>query len=99
MTDEHIIAYLLKELPEEDLERFEDECFARESWPDQIELVEEDLIDAYLRNELTPERRQRFENHYLTTQARQERVIMAAALLRHVDEYNAASEPAAAPPK
>ena len=100
MTDERIIAYLLKELPEEDLERFEDECFAQESWPAQIELVEEDLIDAYLRNELTPERQQRFEHHYLTTQARQERVIMAAALLRHVDEYNAASEPAAvAPPK
>ena len=98
MTDEHIIAYLLQELPEEDLERFEDECFAEESWPTQIELAEEDLIDAYLRNELTPERRQSFERNYMTTEARQERVIMAAALLRHVDEYNAASEPAVAAP-
>ena len=52
MTDERIIAYLLEELPEDDLERFEDECFAQESWPAQINLVEEDLIDAYLRNEL-----------------------------------------------
>ena len=98
MTDKHIIAYLLEELPEDDLERFEDECLAQESWPTQINLVEEDLIDAYLRNELTPERRQRFERNYLTTQARQERVSMAAALLRHIDECNAASMAAVAVP-
>ena len=98
MTDERIIAYLLEELPEDDLERFEDECFAQESWPTQIDMVEEDLIDAYLRNELTPDRRQRFERNYLTTEARQERVIMAVALLRHIDEQNAASKVAAALP-
>jgi methionine-rich copper-binding protein CopC len=92
MNDERIIAYLLKELPDEDLERFEDECFAQESWPTQIELVEEDLIDAYLRRELTPERRRRFEESYLITEARQERVSIAAALLRHIDERNAVSQ-------
>ncbi|HTG15817.1 MAG TPA: hypothetical protein VK747_11170 [Blastocatellia bacterium] len=92
MTDERIIAYLLEELPEDDLERFEDECFAQESWPTHIHLVEEDLIDAYLRNELIPERRQRFERNYLTTETRQDRVSMAAALLRQIDEYNAASK-------
>ena len=98
MTDKRIIAYLLEELPEEDLERFEDECLAHESWPTQINLVEEDLIDDYLRNELTKERRQRFERNYLTTQARQERVSMAAALLRHIDECNAAMPAITVPP-
>jgi hypothetical protein len=98
MTDKRIIAYLLEELPEDDLERFEDECLAQETWPTQINLVEEDLIDAYLRNELTPDRRQRFERNYLTTPARQERVSMAAALLRHIDECNAAMAAVAAPP-
>src|SRR5262245_19277092 len=95
MNEERIIAYLLKELPDEELERFEDECFAQEEWPTQIELVEEDLIDAYLRNELTPERRQSFEENYLITQVRLERVSMAAALLHHIDERNAASQRAA----
>lgn len=93
MTDERIIAYLLEELPEDDLERFEDECFAQESWPTQIDLAEGELIDAYLRDELIPERRHRFEENYLTTEARQERVSIAAALLRHIDEYNASPEP------
>jgi hypothetical protein len=99
MTDERIIAYLLEELPEEDMERFEDECFAQESWPtDMINGVEEDLIDAYLRDELTPERRQRFERNYLPPEARQERTIMVAALLRHIDDYNAATKAAVTPP-
>lgn len=85
MTDERIVAYLLNELPEEESERFEDECFAEESWPAQLNSVEEDLIDAYLRDELTPQQRQRFERNYLTTEARRKRVVLAAALLRHVD--------------
>lgn len=85
MTDERIIAYLLKALPEEELERFEDECFDSENWPAEVSLVEEDLIDNYLRNELDPEQRQSFEQNYLTTTARMERVRVAAALLRHID--------------
>jgi hypothetical protein len=89
MTEEHIIAYLLEELPEDEAERFEDECFAGESWPEQIKFAEEDLIDEYLRGGLTPERRRRFEENYLTTDARVERVRMAAALLRHVDSHTA----------
>jgi hypothetical protein len=92
MTDERIIAYLLQELPEEELEQFEDDCLAQESWPSEINLAEEDLIDAYLRGELTREQRQHFEQNYLTTEARQERVLLAAALLRHVDERQAAAQ-------
>jgi hypothetical protein len=90
MTDERIIVYLLGDMPEEELERFEDECFAEAEWPAQIELVEENLIDDYLRGELTAKQRQLFEQNYLTTESRQERVTIAAALLRHIDERNAA---------
>src|SRR5947209_1065036 len=93
MTENRIIAYLLEELPKEELEQFEEDCFGVEDWPDQIELVEEDLIDAYLRHELTTEQRQHFERNYLTTGARKDRVIMAAALLGHLDDIEAAPEP------
>jgi len=97
MTDERIIAYLLEELPEEELKQFEDECFEQDCWPDQIIPVEEDLIDAYLRDELTQEQRQHFERNYLTTEPRRQRVIMAAALLRHVDERQSAQSPIVVP--
>ncbi|HEX8163433.1 MAG TPA: hypothetical protein VF538_16295 [Pyrinomonadaceae bacterium] len=89
MTDERIVAYLLAELPEGESERFEEECFAQEDWPDQINLVEEELIDDYLRGELAPGQRKSFERNYLTTAARRERVRMAAALLCHVDQCSA----------
>jgi anti-sigma factor RsiW len=91
ITEERIIAYLLGELPVEEAERFEDECFTGENWPGQLNLAEEDLIDEYLRGTLTPERRLRFEENYLTTDARVERVRMAAALLRHVDSHDASA--------
>ncbi len=90
MTDERIIAYLLEELPAEELEQFEDECFAQTDWPEQIDCVEEDLIDAYLRRDLTPKQSQLFEKNYLSTETRQQRVLIAAALLRRVDEQASA---------
>lgn len=98
MTDERIIAYLLEELPEEDSKRFEEECFAQECWPEQISLVEDDLIDGYLRGDLTPEQRWRFEQNYLITPARLERVRAVAALIRHVDEYKTGDLPTVVPP-
>lgn len=92
MTNKRIIAYLLEELPEEEMERFEEECFQQDSWPEQISLVEEELIDDYLLDELEPKQRLRFERNYLTTPARQERVGIAAALLRHFEGCREAPE-------
>ena len=60
MTDEHITAYLLEELTEEEAERFEEQCFTEEKWSEEIDAAEQELIDAYLRNELTHDRRRRF---------------------------------------
>jgi len=98
MTDERITAYLLEELTEEESGRFEDECFASEDWPGHLALVEEELIEDYLRGELAPERRLRFEHNYLRTTPRMERVRLAAALLRHVDEQTNEQEADERPP-
>ncbi|MDT5269303.1 MAG: hypothetical protein QOH49_1489 [Acidobacteriota bacterium] len=100
MTDERIFSYLLGELPEEESERFDAECFAGEDWPEQIKqirLVERDLIDAYLSRELTPEQRQHFELNYLTNEVRLKRVATAAALLRHVDTLETEEAPTPTP--
>jgi hypothetical protein len=101
MTDERIIAYLLDELPEEEAAQFEEDCFAQARWPRQIKLVEGDLIDTYLRGELSPEQRERFEQNYLTTEARVKRVQRAAALLRVIDDpqEQEEQEPVAGEPK
>lgn len=81
-----VVSYLLGQMSEEESEQFEDECFAQKNWPSQIQLIEEDLIDGYMNDELTSEQRRLFEQNYLTTEARQERVRLAAMLLRPVCE-------------
>src|SRR5215218_4824475 len=79
MTDERITAHLLQELTEEEAGRFEEDCFAREEWPGDLESAEQELIDSYLRNELSKDRRIRFEENYLTTDARKARVLTAGS--------------------
>jgi hypothetical protein len=86
MTDERAIGYLLEELTTSERERFEEELFSAAEWPADLPVIESDLIDAYLRGELSPERRKRFEVNYLRSDVRRKRVTMAAALLRCIDE-------------
>ena len=80
MTDERITAYLLEELTEQESEQFEEQCFSQDEWPDQLDAAEQELIDAYLRNELNSDRKRRFQEHYLTTDARKARVLAARTI-------------------
>src|SRR5215208_6492007 len=84
MTDEHITAYLLRELTQEEAERFEEQCFGEEEWPADLDSAEQELVDAYVRNELSRDRRQRFEKNYLTTDTRKARVLTAQSFLHVV---------------
>ena len=83
MTDERTTAYLLNELPQHEAEQFEEECFSQPEWPqEELSAVEDDLIQAYIKNELSPERRRRFVENYLVTDARKERLLRARAFHR-----------------
>jgi len=82
MTDERMTAYLLQELTEAEAERYEEQCFAQEEWPSELESAEQELIDAYVNNELSKARRLRFEKNYLTTDARKARVLTAQSLYK-----------------
>lgn len=82
MNDERTTAYLLEELTELEAKQFEEQCFAQAEWPEvELESAEEDLIQAYIKNELSPERRKRFEENYLVTEARKERLLLARSFL------------------
>src|SRR5687768_5280101 len=95
MTDDRTTAYLLDELPQDEAEEFEEQCFSQLEWPEvELEAAEEDLIQAYVKNKLSPDRQRRFEENYLTTEARRERVLFARAFLQVVCST---SQPAPAP--
>ena len=80
VTDEQITAYLLRELTAAEAEQFEERCFAQEEWPAELDVAEQELIDAYLINELSKDRRSRFETNYLTTDVRKARVLTSRSL-------------------
>jgi len=85
MNDERTTAYLLEELTAAEAEQFEEQCFDQETWPaGELESAEQDLIEAYIRKELSPERERRFEKNYLTTTARKDRVLLTRSILRVV---------------
>jgi len=85
MTDERITAYLLQELSAREAEQLEEQCFAQPEWPaGDLASAENDLIEAYVRKELSWTRRRRFKKRYLVTQARKDRLLLARSFLQIV---------------
>jgi hypothetical protein len=80
--DDRAVRYLLDELPEADREAFEDEYFGEEGVYGALLAAEDDLIDRYCEDGLTPDQRARFEQRYLTTEEGRERLEFARALKR-----------------
>src|SRR5215212_1304020 len=78
INDEAFIArYLLGELPEEEQARIEDRAFADRDYFAIITAVENDLIDGYVRQELSETERRQFENRFLASAERRKRVEFA----------------------
>src|SRR5689334_9381277 len=83
INDEKLIArYLLGELPEEQQVEIEDRAFADKEYLASITAVENDLIDEYVRHELSEADRRKFESRFLASAERRKRVEFAKALSR-----------------
>src|SRR5574338_279096 len=81
-----ISQYLLGELPEEQQVEIEDRAFADKDYLACITAVENDLIDEYVRGELSGDDRQRFESRFLASSERRKRVEFAKAFRIVVSE-------------
>jgi hypothetical protein len=81
LNNEKLIAqYLLGELPEELQVEIEDRAFEDKEYLASITAVENDLIDEYVRNEMSETERRRFESRFLASAERRKRVAFAKAL-------------------
>src|SRR5215813_9601115 len=76
--------YLLKQLPDADQSALELRLLTEDDTFAELEIVEVELIDEYLANELSPDERQRFEEHFLTTPDRENKLTTAQALKRYL---------------
>jgi anti-sigma factor RsiW len=88
-----LISYLLGTLPENDSERIDERSVADDELAGRLAEAENDLVDSYVRGELSAEELERFEAHYLSTERRRRKVAFADAL-RHRIEEGAAVLPA-----
>jgi hypothetical protein len=79
-----ITRYLLEDVTPSEQEEIERRYFSDPEYLALVEAVEDDLIDAYARRDLSRADRERFERYFLRTRTRRERVKMAEALLEHL---------------
>ncbi len=77
--------YLLKQLSEAEQQAFELRLLTDDALPEELEIVEDELIDEYLANELSKEERVSFEETFLAHPERRRKLKGGRALKRYFD--------------
>ena len=77
--DKPLVSYLLGLLTEEDAERFDEMSIADDHVALDLRVVENDLVDAYVRGAMTDDTREQFELAYLSSPHRCSMVRFAEA--------------------
>jgi hypothetical protein len=83
-VQERIRRYLLGQLTDGAREDFEQELLVDEDLFEELQVVEDELNDAYLLGELPRDERAQFEQYFLAAPERQEKLRFARALNRYV---------------
>jgi hypothetical protein len=81
-----LIDYLLGNLPEPKQEEVEDRAFADRSYLAAIQAAEADLIDAYVRGDLSDPERRQFELRFFASPVRRKKVEFARTLAKIAGE-------------
>lgn len=87
--------YLLGQLPSEQEAQFEERLLTDDDVFEELEIVEDELVDEYLRNELSPADRSGFESYFLASPEHQEKLRFARALRKYVSAKRAEGAPIA----
>jgi hypothetical protein len=93
VTDDKIKKYFLGELSGLETERIEEDCAQNAELTQQVKIVENEIIDDYLRKELSESDRKLFETNYLTTKARHEKVEFSNEFFNEISKRKLAEEP------
>jgi hypothetical protein len=79
-NDQQIIRYLLHEAGEEELSMMEERLLSDASFFDLVACIEDEMIMQYVRGEMEPDLKQRFEKNYLVSPERRARIESARQL-------------------
>jgi Tfp pilus assembly protein PilN len=91
--DRLLTRYLLGALPEEEAERLDELCIVDDDLATRLHALENDLVDAYVRGEVSGEDLRHFESFYMSSAKRRQKVDFAAALLELEKRRAAAPAP------
>jgi len=91
MSSEHrdprvLTRYLLGALPDTETEKLDELAITDDELAWRLAEAENELVDAYVRGELSGEDLDRFRRHYLSSAKRREKVMFAGALRDHVEK-------------
>jgi len=84
-SENSIRKYLLGELAEADQAALEPELLIDRGKFERVWAVENELVDSYVRGEMSRADRKRFESHYLASPLHRERVAIAESFLTTID--------------
>jgi hypothetical protein len=88
---EHEIAcerYLLGKMSEAEQAQLEEAYFADDALFERLLAVKDDLVDAYARGALGVQKRQEFEQHFLASEPRRQRVEEAKEFIRAINSHS-----------
>ncbi len=83
-----ITSFFNGELPEDERFKFEQEFIANADLFDEVKAFEDDLIERYVRGWMDPAQRSAFEQKFLTTNKRRERVEFSHAFIEKIGELS-----------
>jgi hypothetical protein len=90
--DQLLVRYLVGSLADDEAERLDELSVADDQFASHLSAVEHDLVDAYVKGELSGDTLSRFRSRYLSAPANREKVRFAETFLRY--QRRAAPAPA-----
>lgn len=85
-------AYLVGALAEDEAEIFDELSFTDDSFAEELNAAEKDLVDIYVRGELAGAELENFKNHYLASPMRREKIEFAGAFQIFAEQKIAETE-------
>jgi CHAT domain-containing protein len=87
MSDERSLRnYLLGKSPAEEQRRIEERLLDDDEYPELLLVIEEEMLDGYVRGEVPEDERESFDNYFLATPARRRKLRMARSLRKYVED-------------
>jgi hypothetical protein len=85
IDEQMMVDYLLGRLPENENERLDELSIADDEFAEKLNAVENDLVDSYVRGELSGDVLDQFKSHYMQSSKRREKLAFAETFVNTVD--------------